>query len=188
MKFNVEETVTVQDYVEFNACYILQANNIAGKTFRGASALLTGLQRLGGGALIILGAIVLIGGLIAGLFNAFGVICLMCGTYLIRKSMEPPRNRAVKPYLDRLTGEEQNTYMRFFFDEDGFDVFELSGNSSYRYFILTDVWEDENRFYLLEEGKLKFILQKQAFVEGTPDDFSVWIAGKIGKDIKKITE
>lgn len=126
--------------------------------------------------------------MVGGFFNGWGVLFLVVGLGLIQKAKKAPapRDRCVNMLLERNTGEVPDTPMRFSFDEDGFDVFELSGNSSYRYFILTDVWEDENRFYLLEEGKLKFILQKQAFVEGTPDDFSVWIAGKTGKEIVKM--
>lgn len=131
MKFKVEETITLRDYVEFHSIYTLQTK-VAGGVLRGSWFLLTGLQRFGGGALIVLGVIALIGGLIEGLFNAFGVICLMCGAYLIRKSMKSPKDLEVETILKYDTGEVPDTFMRFFFDEDGFDVFEVSGNSSYR--------------------------------------------------------
>lgn len=187
MNFKVEETITLRDYVEFNASYVLQSK-VTGKVVRGASGFLTGWRIFGGGCLLLLGVAAMVGGLIGGFFSALGAICLIGGFYLIRKPMKTPRDRAVEPFLARQTGKEPSTHISFYFDEEGFDVFELNGNSSYRYFVLTDVWEDPNRFYLFTEGKLSFILQKSGFVEGKSDDFSAWIAKKIGKDIRKVAE
>lgn len=189
MEFRVEETITFQDYAEFSASYMLQTK-VAGKMVRGSSALLTGMQGFGGVVCALLGAAFIIGGLIGGFFGVFGVIFLIAGLFLMQKARKAPslRSRHVDMLLKRDTGKVPDTPMRFFFGEDQFEAFEANGNSSYRYFTLTDIWEDENRFYLFMEEGMKYILQKQGFVEGEPDDFSVWIAGKIGKDIKKVIE
>ena len=184
MIFRVEETCTWEDWDAWSNAYMLH-----GKLLGSASKALAGFERLWGALMAIFGGLLLLGGLIGGVFNlitVLGAAILLIGIRAFRKY----RNvREAFSNVRRGRGLEKSISdkpMRFIFEEDGFSVWEPSGASSYRYHALTAVWEDKDRHYLFLQGKMQYVLRKAAFTQGTPDDFRAFISQKTGKPVEYI--
>ena len=184
MTFKVEETCTWEDWDAWTNAYMLH-----GKLLGPTSKALAGFGRLWGALMAIFGGLLLLGGLIGGVFNlitVLGAAILLIGVRAFRKY------RHVRDALSdtrRGSGLEEaipDKPMRFTFDDDGFSAWEPSGAGSYRYRALTSVWEDGERCYLFLQGKMQYILQKNAFTQGTSEDFRAFISQKTGKPVEYI--
>lgn len=110
-----------------------------------------------------------------------GAACLVIGLRWFRNYKT---SRSVLPRVP-LAGIS-DTLLEFSFEDDAFFVQENGRPSSYRYHVLSAVWEDVDRYYLFISGKMHFILQKAALSCGSPDDFSAFLAQKIGKAVEYI--
>ena len=119
-------------------------------------------------------------GLLGGVLNfltLIGAALLVWGINTARR--KNARENLSNRRLERmLSAKVPDIPMRFTFEEDCFFVTESGRDSSYRYHVLTDVWEDEERYYLFLQGKMQYILQKDAFFQGTPDSFRPFIREK----------
>lgn len=73
--------------------------------------------------------------------------------------------------------------MQLSFEQDAFFAFVDGRSSSFRYHSLSEVWEDEARFYLLIAGNLQYILRKDSFTRGDPGGFSAFISRQTGKPV-----
>ncbi len=184
MLFKVEETCTWEDWDAWTNAYMLH-----GKLLGPAAKALVGFGRLWGVFMAIFGGLLLLGGLIGGAFNlitVLGAAILLIGVRAFRKYRDV---RETFSDLRRGRDSEKSISdkpMWFTFEEDRFFAWEPSGASSYRYHALTAIWEDEERCYLFLRGKMQYILQKDAFIQGAPEDFRIFIAEKTGKPVQYI--
>lgn len=74
----------------------------------------------------------------------------------------------------------QNEYVNnFYFYDNHFVVSNFSGKSSYKYFKLYRVFEDDTYFYLYIDENYAFILKKDGFKLGNYNDFSSFMHKKL---------
>ena len=186
MEFKVEAVITWEDYAEFISSFGTQ-HRFFGPAMKGASWFYEGWRLLFGGFLTLFGAPLFFVRLFRfGSVSILGGAMLLGGLFLLSRRFKSSRERYFEMMLSRRPKEVEDKPMRFLFDEEGFEVWESGEGSSYRYHSLTDVWEDQGRFYLFMRGKMEYILPKAGFVLGEPSVFEFWIAKKLGKDVVKI--
>lgn len=177
MKFQVEETVTKADWM---ACLEANTNWPVRAGIRGTNALL----QLTGGFFVVFGGLLALLSLLSGSVNLLTLIggaCVWGGVLTFRKY----RNAGIyDSFSNRVNISD--TPMRFSFEEDIFFVWEGGKSSSYRYHTVSDLQEDREHFYLFLDGKMHFILRKDAFVQGQPKAFSAFLSEKVGKPLKYI--
>ena len=183
MMFKVEETYTWEDWDAWRKTCTLH-----GKVLGGAVQATVGFQKAWGVFMMAFGGLLVLLGLLGGLINLItliGVVTLFVGVQTFRRkdARAGLTNRKVEQTFQASVPDKP---MRFTFEEDGFSAWEPSGTSSYRYHALTAVWEDGERCYLFLQGKMRYILQKAAFTQGTPEDFRAFISQKTGKPVEYI--
>ena len=183
MTFKVEETCTWEDWDAWRKTYTLHGK-VTGKVVRAAAGFLKGW----GIFMMALGGLLLLMGVLGGLLNFFtllGAGLLLIGWTSFRRkgAREGLSDRRVEETFRSNIADKP---MRFAFEDDGFSVWEPAGSGSYRYHALTAVWEDEARYYLFLQEKMRYILRKGAFTQGTPDGFRALISQKTGKSVEYI--
>ena len=72
------------------------------------------------------------------------------------------------------------------FTEDGVWIHDSKSDHRYDYDALEALWEDGERFYLLRPGNGAFILRKNAFTQGRPEDLPACWTARTGKPVEPV--
>lgn len=183
MEFQIEETLTWEDWDAWSKAHLLHGRAL-GRAARGAA-----LFRRGVGALWMgLGGLLLLMGLLAGvwnLFTALGAVFLAAGVRWFRER-DVRRAMSSRRAERALRANIPETPLRFTFDDGGFLVWESGRSDSFRYHALTDVWEDGDRYYLFLQGKMRYILRKDGFLRGTPAAFRQFLQARTGRPVETV--
>lgn len=178
MIFRVEETCTWEDWDAWRKTYTLH-----GRVLGGAVRATFGFQRAWGVFMMAFGGLLILLGLLGGLVNLItliGAAALLAGVRTFRRK-DAREGLADRRMEQHFRSNIQDKPMRFTFEDDGFSVWEPGTSGSYRYHAVTGAWEDEGRYYLFLQGQMRYILQKDAFMAGSPGEFCTFLAQKTGK-------
>ena len=187
-RFKISETLTTEDWEAFNVCLLSRKT---GRVFGTATRMVSAIERPNktflGILLIAVGVFCLYSTtLFIGVENAMvgagpalflGCSCLFFGIRTFRRRKDSSFAAALPKY--RLIGVPTD----FTFEDDAFFILADSGSSSYRYHVISDVWEDKTIFCLFGAG-IQYILRKDAFTQGDPEQFREFIAQKTGKEVE----
>lgn len=183
MRFQVEETMTSADWSAWIAV-CASHNKFVRAGLTGAAA----VQRAIGGLFVLLGGFCVLSSLPArrvDLLTILGAALILGGIFLWGRKQSTGR-LLQNQYSNRLRSKIPDMNIRISFEDDAFFIWEEGKSSSCRYDGISDCWEDKDRFYLLFDGKVRFILRKNSFVQGAPADFSTFLSNKMGKAVEYI--
>lgn len=183
MRFQVEETVTSADWSAWIAV-CASHNKFVRAGLTGAAA----AQRAVGGFFVLLGGFLVLSSLPArrvDLLTAFGAVLILGGVFMWGRKRSAG-SLMQGSYSKQLKNKIPDTSVHISFEDDAFFIREEEKSFSCRYGEISGCWEDKEHFYLLFGGKMRFILRKDSFVQGTPADFSPFLSGKTGKAIEYI--
>lgn len=82
---------------------------------------------------------------------------------------------------DKVSTNNSNTFS--FYDKN-FEIKNNNGSFIYRYFMLKKIYETDNYFYLYVTRENAFLISKNTFSLGTPEDFSKFLKKKCGVKFK----
>ena len=82
--------------------------------------------------------------------------------------------------------QEKGSELDYRFSEDGFTVTLPTSRTEMAYSSIAGVFEDAGHYVLLLPAKNGFILRKDAFTQGTPEQFRDFIAQKTGRPVKYV--
>ena len=85
----------------------------------------------------------------------------------------------------RMYSKFPNRNAIFTFREDNFKLSGLQSNNIFPYIQITDAYETKDTFYLYFGEELCYIVSKEGFALGTPDDFSDFLKRKLNKHFHK---
>ena len=187
-RFKISETLTAEDWEAFNLCLLSRkAGRGFGAVTRMASAIESPNRSFLGILMIAIGVFCLYSTtLFIGVENAMvgagpalflGCSCLFFGIRTFRQRKTSSFAAALPKY--RLIGIPTD----FTFEDDAFFIRADNDSSSYRYHVISDVWEDKTIFCLFGTG-IQYILRKDAFTQGDPEQFREFIAQKTGKEVE----
>lgn len=185
MEFEIKMDYTIEDFDAYWKAFFRKRPETSGR--KQASPRMhrnTGLFFLVMGVLTVLVLRPLAAGLglVSGLMEiVLGLMLLYSGHYL----SHPPSSsrwgkKAWKQYQDsgdlyscRFTGE-------------GVWVYDSKSDHRYGYEALEALWEDAERFYLMLPGNRAYILRKNAFVRGRPEDLPAYWNEWTGKTAEPV--
>lgn len=187
-RFKIEETVTIEDWEAYSNTFMSHKLHLGG---------LLAVSRAEGPVNGVLGILLIVVGgfLLLSLLSFLGnkamypilpLIIFMCASSLFFGIRMFQRRKPSKSRLGDLLSRSGLTDapMEFWFEDDAFFVRADNTSSSYRYHALSDVWESGSHFYLFCSGKMQYILRKDAFTQGDPEQFREFIQQKTGKAVE----
>lgn len=177
MVFRVEETLTWRDWDAWQKTHILQNSLV-----HGAVQSAVKIRRGYGLFLLAIGLCVLVIGVRdGGWYLLLGVGILAVGGVFFRPGTlrQELSSQLVEQELAARFPDRQ---LSMAFSEPGFS--EVSGEVWEDYEVVTGVVEDRERFYLLLRGEMRYILRKDAFTQGVPEDFRQWIGERTGRPVE----
>ena len=105
-----------------------------------------------------------------GLVLTLALICFV--TYRIYR---PKRIVDKEMKSDKISDNNTNTFI--FFDKN-FEVTNNNGSFKFKYFMLHKIFETNDFFYLYVNKENAFLVAKDSFTFGTPEDFSKFVKNK----------
>lgn len=72
------------------------------------------------------------------------------------------------------------------FAEDGCWIHDSKGDHRYDYAALTILWEDPEHFYLVTPGNSVYILRKDSFSHGRPENLPAFWEAQTGKPVQQV--
>lgn len=183
MLFQIEETVTATDWSAWLTAHACHSGPVR-IGLKGTSFVL----RIIGCLFIAFGALLALLSLLSGgvnLLTLIGVVLVLLGVSWLRGNRSAGQTVSAN-HSKWLKGKISDTALHLSFEDDTFFVCENGKSSSYHYHAISDCWEDKDRFYLFLDGKMNFILRKDAFVLGTTADFSTFLCEKVGNPTQYI--
>ena len=190
-RFNISEVVTMDDWEALYTCVISRRMGRGmGTALRAASAVERPSNTFFSGFSIAVGIIAICGVFVfiedktayptVAVVALLGVILIISGRRSFRQ-----RNVSSTSFILSQSGAK-DTAMAFSFEDDVFFVLADGVSQSFRYHALTDVWEDQSRFCLYGSGsgKIYYVLRKDSFTQGDPEQFRDFIAQKTGKEVE----
>lgn len=108
-------------------------------------------------------------------------IILLC--FIIYRFVRPKMVVENELKGDKFSGNNTNIFS--FYDKD-FEVYNKNGKFRYKYFMLNQVFETQDFFYLYATKENAFLVSKNAFSLGTAKDFSVFLKVKCKSKYKLV--
>lgn len=176
MEFEIRLDYTVEDFDAYWRAFLQNRPGAGGR--KQASPR---MHRNAGLVFLILGALIwLLADPLLSLPELVVGGLLVYSGYILGQTPSRWAKRAWKQY--QASGDRYSCRLT----EDGVQTFGGRSNSSWTYDSLESLWEDGERFYLLTSKNAVFILRKNAFVRGAPEDFGEFMEKQMGKPAERI--
>lgn len=176
MEFEIRLDYTVEDFDAYWKAFLLKQPGTGGR--KRASPR---MHRNAGLVFLILGALIwlLVNPLLSLPELVVGGLLVYSG-YILGQTPSRWAKRAWKKY--QASGDHYSCHLT----EDGVRTCGGRSDGSWSYDSLEGLWEDGERFYLLTSKNAVFILRKNAFVQGAPEDFREFLEKQLGKPAERI--
>lgn len=174
MEFEIRLDYTVEDFDAYWRAFLQKRPGASGR--KQASPR---MHRNAGLVFLILGALIWI--LASPLLSLPELVVgglLVYSGYTLGQSPSRWARRAWRKY--QASGDHYSCRLT----EDGVCTCGGKNGGLWSYDGLEALWEDGERFYLLTSKKAVFILRKNAFVQGAPEDLPAFWTGRTGKPVE----
>ena len=181
MEFEIKLGYTIEDFEAYWRGFIWKKpNSPVQKTASARQMMILGLVILAGALLTF----AMLHEPLTGILELIvGVLLLVSGFRTARPGTQSG-SRWVKQMWKAYQASGQ--FYNCCFTGDGCWVHDSKSDHRYDYDALEALWEDPERFYMVIPGNRFYILRKNAFVQGTPEEFSAFWKDRTGKPVRQV--